>query len=180
MKDNAQLINATTGNVEHFTPPPIIEAAREVLGVIDLDPASCTAANAVVKARDFFTASYLDGMLTPWGTQAHPNNVWLNHPFGKAEPPCVVGCQKQHAHHNNVHYGNKRWIQKLMDEYAGGRVKAALCITYASTSEAWFRPLLDYPQCFLNDRLNYHTPDGKVQKGVQKGSVVTYLGRDPV
>lgn len=176
--NNSQLINQTSGEVEYYTPPNIVEAAREVLGGFDLDPASSTNANKVIRARAYYTASYLDGMLTPWGAQAHPNTVWLNHPFGRAEDACPVGCQKKHAHHNFPYYGNKKWIQKLMDEYAAGRVKAAICITYACTSEKWFEPLLDYPQCFLHGRTNYYLPDGTIKKGVTKGSVLTLLARD--
>ena len=42
-------------NNEWYTPHKYIEAAREVLGEIDLDPASCAFANQVVKAKQFFT-----------------------------------------------------------------------------------------------------------------------------
>jgi hypothetical protein len=41
---NHQLLNSSE-SAEWFTPPCYIEAAREVLGAIDLDPASCEAAN---------------------------------------------------------------------------------------------------------------------------------------
>ncbi|MFB6214860.1 MAG: hypothetical protein ABEI54_03225, partial [Candidatus Bipolaricaulia bacterium] len=41
---------------EHFTPPKIVEAARETMGGIDLDPASCAIANEkLVQAEKFFT-----------------------------------------------------------------------------------------------------------------------------
>lgn len=33
-----------------FTPAPIVEAARVVLGQIDLDPASCAQSNQVIRA----------------------------------------------------------------------------------------------------------------------------------
>lgn len=59
---------------------------------------------------------------------------------------------------------------------AQGRTIAACCITFASTSEKWFRPLLAFPQCFIHGRTNYRLPDGTIKKGATKGSVVTYLG----
>ena len=150
--NNAQLINQTSGDVEYYTPGPIVEAARRVMGRIDLDPASCPLANKTVQARTIYTAER-DGLSLPWGL-----NVWLNHPFGR--------------------HTNKLWVNKLMHEYQIGNVKQACCITFASTSEAWFQPLFDYPQCYLSPRVNYLGSDGKPVKGCTKGSVVTYLGPD--
>ena len=46
-----QRINQTSGDVEYYTPPSSLEAARLVLGTIDLDPASSAAANECVNAR---------------------------------------------------------------------------------------------------------------------------------
>lgn len=57
-----------------------------------------------------------------------------------------------------------------------GAVTEACCITYACTSEAWFRPLLLQLQCFCVPRTNYLLPDGTPKPGVTKGSVVTYFG----
>ncbi|MEO6786051.1 MAG: DNA N-6-adenine-methyltransferase, partial [Chthoniobacteraceae bacterium] len=133
-----------------YTPPAIIEAARLVLGTIDLDPASSAAANKRVEAIRIFTEAD-DGLAQQWH-----GKVWLNHPFGKKL--------------------NAKWINKLEEEFESGRVQEALCITYACTSEKWFQPLLQRPQCFLCPRTNYHLPDGSVKKGVTKGSVVTYFG----
>ena len=63
-----------------------------------------------------------------------------------------------------------------MDEFTKGNIRQACCITYAATSEAWFKPLLFYPQVFLIPRTNYILPSGKPKPGVTKGSVVTYFG----
>jgi hypothetical protein len=65
-----------------------------------------------------------------------------------------------------------------VDQYEARNVIEACCITYACTSEQWFQPLHRYPQCYLSPRTNYLLPDGTVKKGVTKGSVVTYLGRN--
>jgi hypothetical protein len=146
----AQLINQTSGVVEYYTPGWITAAAREVMGSIDLDPASSAAANERVKARTYFTADD-DGLRYSWY-----DNVWMNHPFGRE--------------------GNPLWVRKLVAEYAAGRVKQACCITYACTSEAWFQPLLRFPICFIAKRVNYLLPDGTVKVGVTKGSCVAYLG----
>jgi hypothetical protein len=44
-----------TGEMEWYTPSTYIEKARRVLGRIDIDPASCEAAQTVVNASHFFT-----------------------------------------------------------------------------------------------------------------------------
>lgn len=150
--ENHQNINADSGSDEYFTPVEIIDAARRVMGAIDLDPASSAIANLRVKASRIFTLKE-DGLKQQWG-----GAVWLNHPFGK--------------------HTNKPWIAKLCAEYGSGRVTSAISICYASTSEKWFRPLLDFPQCFIHQRTNYFLPDGTLKKGVTKGSVVTYFGQD--
>jgi hypothetical protein len=148
----ASLINQSSGLVEFYTPANIIEAARATMGgVISLDPASSASANERVGALRWFGVE-ADGLSQPWRC----NSLWMNHPFGRGK--------------------NEAWIGKLMAEYAKGNVSQVCCITFASTSEKWFRPLLEYPQCFLSPRTNYLLPDGTVYRGVTKGSVVTYLG----
>jgi len=75
--------------------------------------------------------------------------------------------------------GNPLWINKLVGEYECGNVKQACCITYASTSEKWFKPLLLYPQCFLYGRIKYIGEDGKPVGTSTKASVITYFGPKP-
>ncbi len=149
-QNNAQLINQTSGKVEYYTPSAIIEAARQTMGGIDLDPASSHTANRVIKAAAIFTEAD-DGLCQFWW-----GRVWMNHPFGRVTNPL--------------------WIGKLLEEYTAGRVEQACCITFASTSEAWFQPLLACPVCFLAPRTNYRLPDGSIMRGVTKGSAVAYLG----
>lgn len=51
-------------------------------------------------------------------------------------------------------------------------------ISFAATSEKWFSPSLDFPQCFIHGRVQYMNDRLEVIKGVTKGSVITYLGND--
>lgn len=173
--DNAQRINQTSLAVEFGTPPRIIEAAKRVLGKIDLDPASSPTFNRLVNAEKIFTADD-DGLSRPWH-----GKVWMNHPFRARERVCGPNCQKKRCRQRGYHVshdvpGNEDWIDKLVKEYTQGNVKEALCITYASTSEAWFKPLLAWPQCFIYGRVNYISSLGYEMKGATKGSVVTYFG----
>lgn len=165
-----QLINQTSGEVEYYTPVEIVEAARRVLGLIDLDPASSENANRTVRAVRFFTATE-DGLKQEWH-----GRIWMNHPFGRAEEACNPSCAKTHIHHAFAYHGNAKWINKLEREYELGHVVAACCITYACTSEQWFQPLARRPQCYLTPRTNYRLPSGAIKPGVTKGSVVTYYG----
>lgn len=149
------------------------------------------------------SATYQLITLSQYPTQKHrePSRKTSCHP---AESATDRSCQKPHLHgaNQNPHcselkntscgfYGtspqtvfmnmpfrretNAQWINKFISEFEYGNVSSALCITFASTSEKWFRPLLDHPQAFLSPRTNYLLPDGSVMRGVTKGSVVTLL-----
>jgi ParB family chromosome partitioning protein len=148
--NNAPLINQTSGDYEYYTPAEIVNAARLAMGSIDLDVASSARANETIKAARYFDES-TNGLIQTWS-----GNIWMNHPFSRKNNPL--------------------WIDKLVMEYAAGRIRQACCITYACTSEQWFQPLIAFPQCFLSPRTNYYLPDGTQRAGVTKGSVVTYLG----
>lgn len=144
-----RLINQDSGDVEYYTPQPIIEAARATMGDIDLDPFSSFSANQRVRAAFYFTPEK-DGLKQEWwGT------VWMNHPFSREM--------------------NHKCIAKIEREFSAGSMEGC-CITFAATSEAWFQPLLHRPQAYLSPRTNYYLPDGTLKRGVTKGSVVTYFG----
>jgi len=66
-----------TGDNEWYTPTVYVEAARQVLGEIELDPASSEIAQRVVQAVDYFTID-LDGLKQPWF-----GKVWLNPPYAQ-------------------------------------------------------------------------------------------------
>jgi len=151
--NNCNLINQTSCITEFYTPEYIITKVKNVIGEIDLDPASCEFSNQnIIKAKRFFDIK-TNGLDEDWKA----DSLWLNHPFNRKE--------------------NAKWIKKIIKEYECGNIKEACCITFASTSERWFRGLHDYPQCYFYKRINYLNKNGIEVKGSPKGSVITYFGK---
>lgn len=201
---NHQLVNQSSGVVEFYTPPFILEAVRKVMGRIELDPASCAKANETVGAKRFFAAPEWEASawrnveagresahetlplrkMIPSGAfheKWEAETVWMNHPFGPPEHPCKPGCDKKICRKRGWHTasyipGNSDWINLLCNAVKTGKVKTAMCITFAATSEKWIQPLMKHPQCFLSPRTNYLDANGKPLNGVTKGSVVTMIG----
>lgn len=61
---------------EHYTPRALTDMAREVMGDIDLDPASSHAANRLVDARRYYTLEAgVDGLEQQW-----TGRLWINPP----------------------------------------------------------------------------------------------------
>jgi hypothetical protein len=143
-----QLIQQSNSN-EHYTPQKYIDAARAVMGAIDLDPASCKFANVVVQAQEFFTEKE-NGLTKPWS-----GRVWLNPPYGGQAG---------------------EFVEKLVKEIAAKRVISAIVLVSAgATDTQWFQPLWDATAlCFTNHRINFYG-DGE-RSGNTVGSVFAYLG----
>ena len=59
-----QILRSSNTN-EWFTPARIVDAARAVLGSIDIDPASCVQANQTVRAKTFYDKEH-DGFTQVW------------------------------------------------------------------------------------------------------------------
>lgn len=73
-KENV-LVSKYTGNEEWYTPKKYIDMAREVMGEIDLDPASNDYANKTVNATTYYTKED-DGLNKDW-----KGRIWLNPPY---------------------------------------------------------------------------------------------------
>lgn len=139
--------------VEWWTPRKYIDLAVDVMGGIDLDPASNEGANGIIGAPVFYDA---DGDLKPWY-----GRVWLNPPYGKQ---------------------TKLFVNKLLSDYQLGLVSEAIVLLNVLTLDrGWFKPLFQYPICFHYGRVKFTSPDvisGKI-KSVSTpptGSLFAYLG----
>jgi len=141
-------------NNEWYTPGEYVEAARDVMGSIDLDPASCPTANKTVRASRIFTAED-NGLATAWH-----GNVWLNPPYGR----------------NDEHESNQGvWSARLIDQYENGEVDQAVLLVNAVTDRVWFRPLWGYAICFVGSRIKFYSPEGQKPQPTH-GNVLVYLG----
>jgi hypothetical protein len=174
----------SAASVEHYTPPEYVEAARETLGGITLDPASSKRAQSVVKADTYFTAKE-NGFLRPWY-----GRVFLNPPGGRCDKDghlviiksgATEGCRVTGAcglppghGHVGVTSSAKVWWQKLMREVASLNVTSAIFVGFSleilqTTQElalgADGEPLLSclaYPIAIPRSRVDYYVerPDG--------------------
>ena len=141
-----------SGNNEWYTPAEYIALAREVMGTINLDPASNDIANEVVQADTYYTESN-SGLEHEWF-----GNIWLN-------PP----------------YANElitKFAQKLMDEFE--HFDAAIVLVNNATETEWFNLLISECTaiCFPNSRVKFYAPDGKIAQPLQ-GQALLYFGNNP-
>ena len=135
------------------TPPYILEAVRDALGCIDLDPASTCSANERVRAARYYTLERgEDGAALPWA-----GSVWLNPPFGRGavEP----------------------FAARLAAHWRAGRPGA--CILRADgLVTAWAAPLLGSCSCVIvpRRRVRFVAPSGAELPAPNFGSVLLAAG----
>ncbi len=153
------------------TPVEIIEMAREMLGTIDLDPASDEDANKAVKAVHFYDT---DGLIKPWY-----GRVWLNPPGGMVGPDGKQLTGKERPK-GSVSSAALWWV-KLLESYRAGRVKEALYLSFnleiLRTAQTFGTPPQFYPFCVPRKRLVFESPAGKNSKQPMGASAIFYLGQ---
>lgn len=128
---------------EHYTPPEYIEAARRVMGGIDLDPASAKTVNdETVKAGSIYTIED-NGLSKNWG-----GRVWLNPPGGR------IGNRSSAA----------VWWQRLSIMWGTGYVEQAIFLGFSieilATAQQCDRWPGDFPFCVPRRRIKFLTQCG--------------------
>lgn len=146
-------VSFNSGNNEWYTPPEYIEAARNVMGSIDLDPASSDIANGIVKATEYFTAE-TDGLAHPWH-----GNVWMNPPYSTDK----IGF----------------FADKMRDERCS--IEQAVILVNNATETSWFNTLIDMASaiCFPRGRVRFIDENGNSSGAPLQGQAVIYIGEHP-
>jgi ParB family chromosome partitioning protein len=142
-------VSFNSGNNEWYTPIDYIEAARDVMGSIDFDPASSEIANETVKAEEYYTAE-TNGLDKAWH-----GNVWMNPPYASD----LIG----------------KFIDKLIEELPN--IDQAMVLVNNATETEWFNKLIPQASavCFPRSRVKFYMPDGKTGAPLQ-GQAIIYFG----
>lgn len=134
---------------EWYTPARYIEAARQVLGEIDLDPASNDFANETVKAKTYYTEE-TDGLSQKWF-----GNIWMNPPYSTALLP--------------------RFAEKLVNE----DFEQAIVLVNNATETQWFKTFVGKASAivFHTGRIKFVKRDGEHATPLQ-GQAFFYYGNN--
>ncbi len=176
-------------SAEHATPTDIVEAARAVLGRIDVDPATTEEINRRnVRALKFYTAE------DPGLSQNWPGSVFLNPPGGcpvlatdfaaSGRHMLRAGCGNSATNKTpacSCHMVRKFW-EHLIAQHLAGITHAAIWVGFSleqlQVLQRCEMDPRDFPVCIPRKRVAYLAPgdEFKAQKSPPHSSYITYLG----
>jgi len=144
-----------TGENDWYTPTLYIEMARQVMGGIELDPASSEHANKVVRADRYFTKEE-NGLAQSWQCKT----FFCNPPYEKG----VI----------------QQFVEKFHKEYRAGHINQAIWLVPADITTRWQQMFIEHSAAlaFAKQRVKFYNPSGKTQPG-HLGSFFYYYGTSP-
>lgn len=148
-------VSFNSGENEWYTPPEYIQAARETMGSIDVDPASCEKANSIVNAGKFYTADD-NGLEKNW-----EGNVWLNPPYSQ---PLI-----------------SQFSQAVTEKYLCGEIHQACILVNNATETTWFQMMMSTASaiCFPKGRVKFIDKNGNPAGAPLQGQAIIYMGNYP-
>jgi len=147
-----------TGNNEWRTPSLYINAVKNVLGEISIDPASNAEAQAYIQAKTYYTA----------------NNSGLNHSW---EGKCFM----------NPPYSRDlipKFANKFVKELEVGNISSGIVLVNSATDTGWFHLLHKQAaaMCLTKGRIGFLKPGDRygdsIGKKGQLGTAFLYFGKD--
>lgn len=144
-------VSFNSGENEWYTPAEYIDAAREVMGCIDLDPASSPQANSIVRATTYYTVE-TDGLSNSWA-----GNTWMNPPYSSE----LIG----------------KFVSKLIHHVRQLDIRQAIVLVNNATETGWFGELVTEASAvvFTRGRVRFWCPGGK-QGAPLQGQAIVYIG----
>jgi hypothetical protein len=145
-------VSNNSGNNEWYTPKEFIDTAREVMGSIDVDPASSQIANTIIQAHTYYTLAD-NGLEQKW-----IGNVFMNPPYAQ---PSIDD-----------------FSSKLNQEILEGNTKQAIVLVNNATETKWFQALAHTASaiCFPKSRVKFWSPDK--ESAPLQGQAFLYFGSE--
>jgi len=145
-------VSHNSSEQEWYTPSVYVEAARDVLGGIDLDPASSEKAQETVKAGKWY-GKQDNGLELDWF-----GRVWLNPPYASAEI--------------------ESFLSRLRESFEAGTVKSAITLTNNATDTDWFFYTSKYASamCLPHKRIRFLDAAGEPTGAPLQGQAFLYFG----
>lgn len=147
-------LSSFSGDNEWYTPARYVDMAREVMGTIDIDPASNPTAQRTVRATTYYTAE-TNGLDKDWY-----GKVWMNPPYSNPEV--------------------QQFAEKVISEYQSGRVTEAVVLTNNSADTGWHRAMQDActRMCTTTGRIRFESPTRQGNSPAM-GQSFFYFGPNP-
>jgi phage N-6-adenine-methyltransferase len=145
-------VSFNSGENEWYTPTEYVEAARRVMGSIDLDPASSEVANKTVKAKKFYAIDD-NGLEQPWH-----GNVFMNPPY------------------------SSDLIKQFSSKYAilveKGSIQSGIVLVNNATETGWFQEILAVSSavCLIKGRIKFIDTKGEPSGAPLQGQAILYYG----
>jgi len=151
--ENKVRVSYYTGKYEWYTPQEYIDSAVNVMGNIDVDPASNSVANVIIKADTYYTLEE-NGLAKEW-----LGKVWMN-------PPYSTGLIS-------------RVSEKLLEQLEIGNTKEAIVLVNNATDTKWMQIMLKSCNaiCLLEGRIHFWNIDND-KVGPLQGQVIIYFGEN--
>ena len=155
-----------------YSPVDFVNAAREVLGPIDLDPASDAFGNDIIQAKRFITKED-DGATAQWVQAGEgPVSIWMN-------PPGVIPRRKPNPFLPENRPLPKLFWNRLLALREAGDLRHAIVAVFSleqlRMSQKWSAPMLHFPLCLPVSRVKWNPPSGFRARNPTQSAAFVYV-----